>query len=132
MSRDNVETMRSLYKAAVDGDLGLFSALLIDDAAEYVNPDGALESGIRQGRSEFQEAIRKLNSFDYSRIDVERLEAVGDRVVAVLDVQGRGRDSGAPFRNRMGHVVTFRDGRIVRFQWFLDPAEALEAVGLSE
>ena len=131
MSRENVETLRALYKAVVDGDLDSFSALL-DDAAEYVNPDGALEPGIRRGKSEFQAAIRQLNSFDYSRMDVERLEAVGDRVVAVVDVQGRGTDSGAPFRNRLGHVVTFRDGRIVRFQWFLDPEEALEAVGLRE
>ena len=131
MSQENVETVRSLYEAVVDDDLDSFSAL-IDDAAEYVNPDDALEPGIRRGRSEFQAAIRQLNSFDYSRLDVERIVAVGDCVVAVVDVQGRGKDSGAPFRNRMGHVVTFRDGKIARFQWFLDPEDALEAVGLRE
>jgi len=131
MSQENVETVRSLYEAVVDDDLDSFSAL-IDDAAEDVNPDDALEPGIRRGRSEFQAAIRQLNSFDYSRLDVERIVAVGDCVVAVVDVQGRGKDSGAPFRNRMGHVVTFRDGKIVRFQWFLDPEAALEAVGLRE
>jgi ketosteroid isomerase-like protein len=31
-----------------------------------------------------------------------------------------------------GYVWTVRDGKAVRFQWFNDPAEALEAAGLSD
>ena len=29
-------------------------------------------------------------------------------------------------------VLTFREGKLRRFEWFADRAEALEAVGLSE
>jgi ketosteroid isomerase-like protein len=127
-----VEIMRSIYAAVVVGDLDPFVSML-DETAEYVNPADALESGVRRGREEFEAAIRQLlESFDYSRITVERLLAVGDDVVAVVDVEGRGQDSGAPFRMRFGHVITFRRGRIQRFQWFLDPEEALAAVGLRE
>jgi ketosteroid isomerase-like protein len=31
---------------------------------------------------------------------------------------------------RQGYVWTVRDGKAVRFQWFQDPAEALEVAGL--
>jgi ketosteroid isomerase-like protein len=34
--------------------------------------------------------------------------------------------------NRHGSVWTIRDGKAVRFQWFQEPEEALEAVGLRE
>jgi ketosteroid isomerase-like protein len=30
------------------------------------------------------------------------------------------------------HVVTFREGRILRMQWFADRTDALEAAGLHE
>jgi ketosteroid isomerase-like protein len=32
---------------------------------------------------------------------------------------------------RQGYVWTLRDGKAIRFRWFNDPAEALQAVGLS-
>jgi ketosteroid isomerase-like protein len=132
MSEEDVERLRELYESAVDDEFSSLFALL-DDDVEYVNPDNALEPGIRRGRPETEGALRRLfETFVYSRIVVERVAEVGDRVVAILDVEGRGRDSGTPFQVRFGHLVTFRDGRIVRFEWFLNPAEALEAAGLRE
>ena len=132
MSRENMEVMRSVYGAVLGGDLNPLFGLL-DDEAEYVNPDVALESGIRRGRVDVEAAIRRLlEAFVYTRLDLERLLDVGNHVVAVLDVEGQGRDSQAPFRTRFGHLVTFRDGKIIRFEWFLDPDDALEAVGLRE
>ena len=132
MSRENVETIRSLYEAVARADYGSILVLLEDDV-EYVNPDGALEPGIRRGRSETARAFQQLgDSFSFSRITVERIAAVGNRVVAVINVEGVGRDSGSPFRRKFGTVVTFRSGKVVRYQWFLEPAEALEAVGLRE
>jgi hypothetical protein len=44
----------------------------------------------------------------------------------------RGQASGAEVETSAWDVVTFREGRILREQWFLDHAEALEAAGLEE
>ena len=43
-----------------------------------------------------------------------------------------GKSSGAAIAWTYRHVVTFRDGKIVRSEWFADRAEALEAAGLEE
>jgi ketosteroid isomerase-like protein len=55
----------------------------------------------------------------------------GDRVLTLTHMRGRGRD-GIEVVLEMGHLWTFRDGRIARMEAFADPQQALEAVGLSE
>jgi ketosteroid isomerase-like protein len=61
----------------------------------------------------------------------ERIEAAGDKVAAVAIARGTGRQSGAPFEARIGHLFTLRDGRVVRFEVFEDPAAAFRAAGLA-
>jgi ketosteroid isomerase-like protein len=63
---------------------------------------------------------------------VERFIDVGDRVVVIATMRGRGAGSGVEVENRHGSMWTIRDGKAVRFEWFHEPAHALEAVGLSE
>jgi ketosteroid isomerase-like protein len=46
-------------------------------------------------------------------------------------MSGTGKQSSAAVTISTGHVVTLRDGRIVRFEIFLDRAEAWRAAGLS-
>ncbi len=55
-----------------------------------------------------------------------------DRVLLLGVLTGRGRASGAEVRAELGQVFTFRDGQVVSYRGYLDRAEALEAVGLSE
>jgi ketosteroid isomerase-like protein len=63
--------------------------------------------------------------------DTYRYEDLGERVLTLSHMRGRGRD-GIEVVLEMGHVWTFRDGLIVRMDAFADPRKALEAVGLSE
>jgi ketosteroid isomerase-like protein len=52
----------------------------------------------------------------------------GDRVAVRLRHFGRGRGSGAEIDTEMYHqVTTFRDGWVVRIEYFTDWAEALKA-----
>jgi ketosteroid isomerase-like protein len=44
----------------------------------------------------------------------------------------KGRTSGAPIREQTAQVMTVRDGKIVRQDFFSSKAEALEAAGLSD
>jgi ketosteroid isomerase-like protein len=46
--------------------------------------------------------------------------------------RGRGKGGGAPVDERIAHVFTLREGKLVRADFYSDPAEALKAVGLAE
>jgi ketosteroid isomerase-like protein len=59
-------------------------------------------------------------------------DAGGDKVVAVLREQARGKASGLKVDRRSGWVATFRDGKVLSFEIHLDPPNALEAAGLRE
>jgi hypothetical protein len=54
-------------------------------------------------------------------------------VAVRLRYYGRGKGSGAEIETEMYHqVTTFRDGTMVRIEYFTSWAEALEAAGLRE
>ena len=60
------------------------------------------------------------------------IDAGGERVVAVVRQSARGKGSGAAVVVQFAAVYTLKDGQIVDQLHYLDPAEALEAAGLSE
>ena len=65
------------------------------------------------------------------RLEPQEFVDAGDRVATRLRYYGRGRASGAELETEMYHqVATFRDGRMVRLEYFGSWAEALEAAGL--
>jgi hypothetical protein len=52
-------------------------------------------------------------------------------VVVIGIARGTGA-SGVEVQLRQGYIWTIQDGLAIRFRWFNEPAEALEAVGLAE
>ena len=60
------------------------------------------------------------------------IDAGGDHVVAVARQSGRGKGSGAAVEVQFAIVYTLKGGQVVEHLHYRDPAEALEAVGLSE
>jgi ketosteroid isomerase-like protein len=64
--------------------------------------------------------------------DAELVDAGADKILVHWRSAVRGRTSGVEVELNYWVVVTFREGRIVRDQWFADRAEALEAAGLRE
>ena len=63
-------------------------------------------------------------------VDVERVFAGADgRVAIVMTMSGTGRESAAEFSNRIGHVWTLRDGKLLRNEPFRDADQALVEVG---
>ena len=117
------------------GDPGAqFDSGLVAPDAEWVLPPGT--PGMRpvyRGREEFIEFMSTwTEDFDWS-IELERLvDAGGDRVVGLVHQRATGKTSGAPVEWHMGLVYELRDGLLRRTTNYLDPAEALDAAGLSE
>ena len=125
MSEDNVALARRIYDAWNRG--GFADELLAEDI-QYVNPHDAVETGTREGRGTFR---RFFDGFTDFSIELERLEPVGaDEVLAVGEISTHSRAAGVPMRIRQTHIWTFREGLAIRFKWFNDPQEGIEAAGL--
>lgn len=132
LPRDNVEIVRRVYEAWARDDFPGPSEL-IDPTIEYVNPTGAVESGIRRGVEAFTAAIEKVfEAWESWRMEPERLTAAGDQVAVAVRYQARGRATGIEVTGRESALWTIRDGKVVRYEWFHEPADAFEAAGLGE
>ena len=126
MSQENLEVVRAIYEAwAADRSAAPF----IDRDIEYVNPPNAIEPGTRIGRHYFR---RVTEVWPDVRFEIERYIDAGEDVVVIAKQFGRGSSSGVETQSRMGYVWTVAEGKAIRFRWFNDVAEALQAVGMSE
>ena len=63
-------------------------------------------------------------------VDWELHAAGPDRALAILTMNGRGRESGAPVDMQVGQLWTFRDGRAARMTLYYDLDEARREAGL--
>jgi ketosteroid isomerase-like protein len=130
VSEENVKIVKRIYAAWEDGS-PVSSGLLAEDI-EWVNPGEAVEPGTRHGVSAFGEAADSVTTtFEGARVHFEEFIDAGENVVVIGTLRGIGQGSGLEIGTRQGYVWTIRDGMAVRFEWFNDPAAALESVGLS-
>ena len=130
MSQENVEVVRSVYEAWARDDLP-GPAGLLDAQIEYVNPPDAVEAGTRQGLAAFSRAVHnQFAGLETWQIELERFIPAGERVAVVVRYRVRWRASGVDVEAYESALWTVRDGKVVRYEWFHGPNDALEAVGL--
>jgi ketosteroid isomerase-like protein len=128
MSRENVEVVRRWYEAVSRGDLDALMESVSSDA-EFVNENiGGTYRGREQIRKMFEEIWEVVE--DYRVEPEELLIEHGDQVVVSLRVSGRFRHTGISedegMQAEMAHVLTIRNGKIVRNHVCRDKARALE------
>ena len=70
--------------------------------------------------------------FGQQTFQAQRFLDSGDQVVVIVRYSARGTSSGAAVEMKQGHLHTFRDGKIVKWEIYFNPQEALEAAGLRE
>jgi ketosteroid isomerase-like protein len=132
MSEENVEIVRGGYEAVARRDRDAIDAFL----REHVAPDFQFESALTGQVHRGAQGVRDLADDLWETLDyvpaVEEMIDLGERVVAVLRISGRGTGSGVPVSQQVAILWTLEDERIVRGKSFTSRAEALEAVGLSE
>jgi ketosteroid isomerase-like protein len=135
LSRQNVEVVQGIYELAAKNGRGnlLAAPHLFDPEVEYVNPEGAVEPGTRRGLEAFREAVEHVGeAWEFWRMEPEKFEAVGNQVVVVARYSAKGRESGAEVRGLESALWTLRNGKVIRYEWFLGPGDAFKAAGLSE
>jgi ketosteroid isomerase-like protein len=131
MSQENVEIARRLSALLERRDWqGLTD--LVDPSVELHGTVGGLEEGkILRGLDHiFQAFDTELDEvWDEHRIEPQEFIDAGDRVV-VLQREYQRSKGGAELVIHTASILDLRDGRLVRIQGYMNPAEALEAAGL--
>jgi ketosteroid isomerase-like protein len=136
MSQENVELLRSLFDGPQSTDREALLAALPELIPEVCDPDIEwIEDPTRaDGRTYHgHEGVRDswtrwLENFEQYRVDVESIADHGDRALVVAVEHGRGSVSSAEVSARVFVVVTFRAGKILRYQEFYDEQAALAAL----
>jgi len=62
---------------------------------------------------------------------LELIDAPDDRVLSLIRLSGRGRESGVLIEIHYFQIWTIRDGSMRKFEYFRHRADALEAAGLA-
>ena len=139
MSQENVEIVRRSWDAFEGGSRRdpialLFERGLFAPECTFIPPPEVPGSERCVGREELTEWFRTwTEDFLDFRFWPERIiDAGDDRVVVVARQSAKGKESGVGVELQVGFLYTLRAGQIVGVVNYLDPAEALEAVGLSE
>jgi ketosteroid isomerase-like protein len=93
----------------------------------------AVEGGSFRGSEGVEKYFEELrDTWEEIRLVGKESRDLGDRVLLLMRIEGRGRGSGVPVDAPFGVVIDFRDGKISRTRSYLDHGEALRAAGLSE
>jgi ketosteroid isomerase-like protein len=129
MAGENVELVRRAYHV-FDTDLSALLELL-DPRIEWVSPSDSIEPGARSGHDGVKHAYAATAAaWEHPTHTPEEFFDNGDRVLVEVTFRGHGRGSGMDADRPEFHVWTVRGGKAVRFEWFYQRPEALEATGL--
>ncbi len=135
MSQENVEALKRGLDASNRRDIESFLETL-DPEVEWHPGLAALlegEATVYRGREEVREMLQDyFEAFADLRFEISEIRDFGDRILAVGEMRGRGTESGVEIESSWAYLIQVRNGKATQVRTYLDPAEALEAAGLSE
>jgi ketosteroid isomerase-like protein len=132
MSQKNVELVQEALAAFNRRDRTAWLAFY-DPEFENVPPRDWPESAAITGPEAVWEFyVESQGPWQGATFEAGELFDVGDKVAAEIRAEMRGKASGASVPWAYWQVITIRNGRALRSEWFSDRADALEAAGLSE
>ena len=137
------DTARALSQWNVDRTVDFiadYNRRDFDAAVEFFHPEieWVLPALQRSDSCRGPEEVKRFwegldETFEELRLDPQEFVDAGDRVAVRLRYYGRGKGSGAELDTEMYHqVTTFRDGTMVRIEYFTNWPAALKAAGVGE
>jgi len=128
MSQENVEAVRRWVDKANAGEIPQHRDSLFASRLDFRDELGELDNrdDLRAYLESWRSALSGLH------VDFEQVTDLGDTLLLEMNQAGHGAASGIDVEQRFTWVMTFKDGRCVRWHIYADHAAALEAVGLSE
>src|SRR4051812_34005197 len=129
MPPSDVDVVKRLYEAIESRDAEAVGRLLEDDV-EWIEPGTLPGGGRRRGFDAVAEGTAILQETVHSaKFERDEYIDVGDGEVLVLGrLSGEGALTGAPFEAEYAHHIRVSDGRVTRFQAYIDTAEILKAL----
>ncbi len=125
----HVQIVLQLYEAFRRGDVSGIVALLSPDV-EWSEPENPFNpaAGTRRGEAGFLEWLRVGHEAEEILVlEPRQILSNPDSVAVVGHSKCLAKPTGRTYDTDFVHVVTFRDGKIVRFQEFFDTFAAAEA-----
>jgi len=121
------DRLRRAYAAFNSGQLDWS---LIDPSIRHDQTEGLFLGGVFYGPEGVRAALEEIES-DWEGLSYDLLDVVemGSRVLVLLRMRARVRDTQAELDAQVAHVWEFRDGRAVRWDVYADHASALRALG---
>jgi ketosteroid isomerase-like protein len=132
VSEENVEIMRTAYDAIARRDRETLDRILRERLAPDFEFEAALTGATYKGVDGFWELLDDIEDTVGYRPEVQDAVDLGDHVLVVLRMSGRGSRSGVSVAQEGAVLVTFEGSTLVSGKSFASKAEALEAAGLRE
>jgi ketosteroid isomerase-like protein len=133
MSQENVDTIRRAYEVWNESGPAAVTEQFWAEDAVYREGPGWPNAGVYRGRgaalARMRSVVDLLGAIEVRLDDLIELE--DGRIVACARLVGEGAGD-APYTQSFAVVQRLRDGLIVEADYYLDRAQALQAVGLSE
>ena len=134
MSQENVERLRGVFEDFLAGK-SEFGADLLDPGIEWDSSELPILdiSGIYRGIPSVRQFWREwLAAWETVQFEYQMVDA-GDSVVVLIDQWMRGRSTGIDVPlGKYAQVYTFRGAVVVHWKVYINQADALAALGLSE
>ena len=135
MSKENVESFKRGTELLNRRDIESFLEML-DPEVEWHPGLVALlegEATVYRGREEVREMLQDIfEAFADFRFEFSEIRDLGDRILAVGEMRGRGTESGVEIESPWAFLIQLRNGKATHVRVYLDPKEALEAAALRE
>jgi ketosteroid isomerase-like protein len=137
MPEENVEIVRRGLDALLEA---YEQGMATDDLLEMCAPDIRVDATRRvfnpevyEGHAGVQRSVRDTcEAWDDFRYENERFIEVGERVLVIQTIGGRGHASNAEVHLKGAMVWTLGDGLVTHIEVFIDPQTALESLGLND
>jgi ketosteroid isomerase-like protein len=127
MSADHVAVARRMYEARNRGDVDAVIAEC-DPEVEWHPHLASLAGEPIRGHDGVREYLSSLQEdWEVFRHEPEEFIDCGETVVAYLNTIAQGKWSGIDVEVPVGHVISFRNGKVLRYVSYHERSEALEA-----
>jgi ketosteroid isomerase-like protein len=133
MSRENVDTVKSLFAAFENRDFDGIAGVL--DPQLEIRPAivGGLEGVVYHGPDGMRQFWADIDAaWAEFRITPAEFRELDGKILVLGRAFARGRDSGIALDEAAAWIAQVRHAMIVSFRSFSSPQEALKAAGLSE
>ena len=130
MGDQNVEIIKSMYEAFSRRDIPAILSNM-DPGITFTVPgtQAVAMAGVRKGRTEVEKFFKDLASRqEFTKFEPREFIADGDRVVALVRLEGRAQTHNRSFETDSAMVWTLRNGKVTAFQEYMD-TENLAAAG---